>query len=164
MDLQARVAAGAFRQDLYYRLNVIRLEIPPLRERLEDLPVLADLLRRELAQRQGRPAKRLSAGALDLLSRHDWPGNVRQLQNVLESAAILAEGPEILPESVRIERSSGTGLAAEALEKRCSLAQLEEAYIREVLRLTRGNRTEAARILGINRKTLLEKRKRYGIP
>ena len=164
VDLQARVAAGTFRQDLYYRLNVIRLEIPPLRERMEDLPVLAEVLLREQAQRQGGPAKRLSAGALERLSRHDWPGNVRELQNVLESAAILADGPEILPEAVRIERSSGPGLAAEALENRCSLAQLEEAYIREVLRLTRGNRSEAARILGINRKTLLEKRKRYGIP
>jgi DNA-binding NtrC family response regulator len=164
VDLHARVAAGAFREDLYYRLNVIRLEIPPLRERPEDLPVLADHLLRELSARLGLPAKRLAAGALDLLARHDWPGNVRELQNVLESAAILVDEPEISPEAVRIQRSSAPGPVGEALEKGYSLAQLEEAYIREVLRLTRDNRTEAARILGINRKTLLEKRKRYRIP
>jgi DNA-binding NtrC family response regulator len=164
VDLQEKVAAGAFRQDLYYRLNVIRLEIPPLRQRLEDVPVLAEQMLRELARRQGRPEKRLSPAAADLLLRHDWPGNARELQNVLESAAILGDGPDIPPEAIRIQSTSGPGPVAEALERRYSLAQLEEAYIREVLRRTRGNRTEAARILGINRKTLLEKRKRYGIP
>ncbi|HEU4401960.1 MAG TPA: sigma-54 dependent transcriptional regulator [Candidatus Polarisedimenticolia bacterium] len=169
VDLEALVAAGEFRKDLYYRLNVIRLELPPLRERLEDLPVLAGQLLAEVALRRGAAAKRLAPAALERLLRHDWPGNVRELQNVLESAAILEDGPEIPAGAIRIEpaRSVGRGSAGglqEAVDGRLSLARLEERYIREVLRSTRGNRTEAARILGINRKTLLEKRKRYGIP
>jgi len=163
-DLEALVAGGSFRKDLFYRLNVIRIEIPPLRDRLEDVPVLAEQVLRDMARRQGAPARRLSKGALDRLMSHSWPGNVRELQNVIESAAILEDGPEIRTESIRVGHVRATAPIAEAVQRRYSLAQLEEAYIREVLRSTGNNRSEAARILGINRKTLLEKRKRYGIP
>jgi len=164
VDLEALVAAGGFRKDLYYRLNVIRVEIPPLRDRMEDVPLLAEQMLREAAQRSGGAAKRLSRGALDRLMRHAWPGNVRELQNVIESAAILETGPEIATEAIAIGQTQSHDPIAEAIGRRYSLAQLEERYIREVLRLTGGNRSEAARILGINRKTLLEKRKRYEIP
>ena len=164
VPLEPLVEAGAFRNDLFYRLNVIRLELPPLRERLEDVPVLAEEMLRELARRPGETPKRLSPAALDRLLHHDWPGNVRELRNVLESAVIRDDGAEIPSESIRIEPVPAEGLVAEAAGGRLTLAQIEERYIREVLRLTRGNRTEAARVLGINRKTLLEKRKRYGIP
>jgi len=164
VPLEPLVEAGAFRNDLFYRLNVIRLELPPLRERLEDVPVLAEEMLRELARRPEETPKRLSPAALDRLLRHDWPGNVRELRNVLESAVIRDDGAEIPSESIRIEPVPAEGLVAEAAGERLTLAQIEERYIREVLRLTRGNRTEAARVLGINRKTLLEKRKRYGIP
>ncbi len=164
VDLEPLVAAGGFRKDLYYRLNVIRLDLPPLRERMEDLEVLAERFLREIALRQGGNAKRLSPGALERLRAHDWPGNVRELQNVLESATILAAEGEIAAEAVRIDAPRGVGLIADGIGHRYSLAQLEERYIREVLRSTGGNRSRAARILGINRKTLLEKRKRYGIP
>ena len=163
-DLEALVLAGSFRKDLFYRLNVIRIEIPPLRDRLEDVPVLAQQVLLEIARKAGAPPKRLTKGALDRLIRHAWPGNVRELQNVLESAAILEDGPEIPAEAVRVGDVRPASPVAAAVQKLCSLAQIEEAYIREVLRITGNNRSEAARILGINRKTLLEKRKRYGIP
>jgi DNA-binding NtrC family response regulator len=163
-DLEALVRAGSFRKDLFYRLNVIRVEIPPLRERLEDVPVLAEQVMREIARRTGTPEKRLTKGALDRLMRHAWPGNVRELQNVLESAAILEDRPEIGTGAVRVGEPGPSSPVAAAARKMYSLAQIEEAYIREVLRTTGNNRSEAARILGINRKTLLEKRKRYGIP
>ncbi len=163
-DLEALVAAGSFRKDLFYRLNVIRIEIPPLRDRLEDVPVLAEQVLRDIARQRGAAPKRLSKGALDRLVRHSWPGNVRELQNVIESAAILEDGPEIRAEAIRVGDPRSFAPVAEAAQRRYSLAQIEEAYIREVLRWTGNNRSDAARILGINRKTLLEKRKRYGIP
>jgi two-component system response regulator HydG len=164
VDLEPLVDAGRFRKDLFYRLNVIRLDLPPLRERLEDVPFLAEHLLGAIAGRRGAAPKRLSPPALDRLMRHDWPGNVRELENVLESAAILEDGPEITAGAIRLGAPSAAGPFAAAAEMRYTLARVEEMHIREVLRLTRGNRTEAARILGINRKTLLEKRKRYGIP
>ena len=163
-DLAPLVAAASFRKDLFYRLNVIRLEIPPLRDRMEDVPVLADQILCDLARRQGAAVKTLSRGALDRMMRHSWPGNVRELQNVIESATIMEHGNEIGPDALRILGDSHPGPIAGAVDRRLSLAQVEEQYIRDVLRATGGNRSEAARILGINRKTLLEKRKRYGIP
>jgi len=164
VDLEPLVAAGSFRNDLFYRLNVIRLEIPPLRDRMEDVPVLVDQMLRDLARTQGGAAKTLSQGALDRLMRHSWPGNVRELRNVIESATILENGTEIRPDAVGVGGARPPGPIAGAVDRRLSLAQVEEQYIRDVLRSTGGNRSEAARILGINRKTLLEKRKRYGIP
>jgi two-component system, NtrC family, response regulator HydG len=164
VDLEALVRQGGFRKDLFYRLNVIRIDIPPLRDRMEDVAILAEQVLRDIARRSGAAPKRLSKGALDRLMRHAWPGNVRELQNVLESAAILEDGPEIRAESVRVGGARLAPPDAAAAQGLSSLAQVEEAYIREILRITGNNRSEAARILGINRKTLLEKRKRYGIP
>jgi DNA-binding NtrC family response regulator len=163
-DLDPLVASGAFRRDLYYRLNVVRLALPPLRDRMEDVPVLADRILAELARRDGTPPRRLTGAALDRLLAHAWPGNVRELQNVLESAVIMA-GPSEAIDAAHIDIGGARegGWIAEAAAGRLSLAQVEERYIREVLRLTGDNRTRAARILGINRKTLLEKRKRYRI-
>ena len=163
VDLEPLVAAGSFRKDLYYRLNVIRLDLPPLRDRMEDLPALAEEGLSAIAERTGGPARRLSEAALQRLMQHSWPGNVRELNNVLETATILDGSPELPPGAIRIDAPGAGGPIGEAIRRRYSLAQLEEYYIREILRLTGDNRTEAARILGINRKTLLEKRKRYGI-
>jgi DNA-binding NtrC family response regulator len=162
-DLEGLVKEGRFRSDLLYRLNVVRLDLPPLRDRLEDLPALAAEILRDLPRGRGAEPPRLSKGALERLLRHDWPGNVRELRNVLESATITRPGPEIPADAVETGTADGTPLG-DAVRGRMTLAQLEERYIREVLRWTRGQRTEAARILGINRKTLLEKRKRYRIP
>lgn len=163
VDLEPLVATGQFRKDLYYRLNVIRLDLPPLRERMEDLPTLAEEGLNAIAASRGGPVRRLSQAAMRRLMQHSWPGNVRELNNVLETATILDDSLEIPLEAIRIETPGVTGPIDEAARRRFSLAQLEENYIREILRLTGDNRTEAARILGINRKTLLEKRKRYGI-
>ncbi len=164
VDLEPLVAAGRFRGDLFYRLNVIRLDLPPLRDRMEDLEDLAAGVLRDLAAAQGTAPQRLSAEALDRLRRHDWPGNLRELRNVLENAVISHQGEEIPAVALSIGHAEHVAPIAQALRGRYSLSQLEEMYIREILRLTRGNRTEAARILGINRKTLLDKRKRYRIP
>jgi sigma-54 specific flagellar transcriptional regulator A len=98
-DLEAAISQGRFRADLYYRLKGVMLELPPLRERLEDLPLLANALLARLAVERGEPALRLSDEALAVLARHDWPGNVRELENVVSTAAIFAEGPVITPEA-----------------------------------------------------------------
>ena len=161
-DLESLVAAGRFRSDLFYRLNVVRLDVPPLRHRIEDLPALAAGMLEAIARRQGRPAPRLAADAMERLAGHDWPGNLRELRNVLEAACIAVAGPEIPAAALAFGAAGGT--LGEAIRDLMTLSQLEERYIREVLRRTQGRRAEAARILGINRKTLLEKRKRYGIP
>jgi DNA-binding NtrC family response regulator len=163
VSLETLVAAGRFRNDLFYRLNVIRLDLPPLRERMEDLPVLAEELLREIAGRRGGSPGRLAPAAIERLMRHHWPGNVRELRNVLESASIREGGNEIAAAAIRIDTGGGGSIPTAAADQ-LTLAQMEERYIREVLRSTGGRQTEAARILGINRKTLLEKRKRYGIP
>jgi len=131
---------------------------------MEDVPLLAEQMLRDIARRSGGAAKRLSRGALERLMGRAWPGNVRELQNVMEGAAILEAGPEIRIDAIPVDEARPRDPIAEAIGGRYSLAQLEEKYIREVLRLTGGHRSQAARILGINRKTLLEKRKRYGIP
>jgi two-component system response regulator HydG len=164
-DLEKLARESGFRRDLFYRLNVIAIRIPPLRERPDDLAVLARHFLVESAHRLERPAPRLRPEALELMRHYDWPGNVRELRNVLEGALIANPGPEIGPEHLPLSAASRTRTVLHtAREGLMTLNQLEDSYIREVLRFTRGNKTEAARILGINRKTLLEKRKRYGIP
>jgi DNA-binding NtrC family response regulator len=165
VDLAAAVAAGSFRSDLYYRLNVMGFELPPLRDRREDIPGLARRFLRRAAERYGRPAESFSPDAEAVLHSYRWPGNVRELRNVSERAAILAAGPVAGIDTLPTERFVDTGdLLETAVSERWSLEQLESAYIREILRLTGGNRSRAAEILGINRKTLLEKRRRYGHP
>jgi len=164
-DLEALARENRFRKDLYYRLNVIAIRIPSLRERVDDIPLLAEHFLAEAARKHGRAPLRFMPESLDLLRYHEWPGNVRELRNVLEGAVIASTGPEIGPEDLPLSPSSRTEAVLRGASRGLvSLDRMEESYIREVLRVCRGNKTEAARILGINRKTLLEKRKRYGIP
>jgi two-component system response regulator HydG len=164
-DLETLARENRFRKDLYYRLNVIALRIPSLRERPDDIPLLVEHFLAEAARKHGKAPRKLAPESLDLLRYHDWPGNVRELKNVLEGAVIGSEGPEIRPEDLPLSPTDRTGSVLRAAGRGLvTLERLEESYIREVLRVCRGNKTEAARILGINRKTLLEKRKRYGIP
>jgi DNA-binding NtrC family response regulator len=164
-NLEILAREHRFRKDLFYRLNVIALRIPPLRERPDDIGLLAEHFLAEAAAKHGRPPFRLTADAHELMRHYSWPGNVRELKNVLEGAIITSSGPDIGSESLPISREArGDTVLRAARNGLMSLNQLEEAYIREVLRVTRGSKTEAAKILGINRKTLLEKRKRYGIP
>jgi transcriptional regulator with PAS, ATPase and Fis domain len=141
------------RRDLLYRINVVTLTIPPLRERPEDIPRLAKTF---LARRKSG----FDAAALRILSEHNWPGNVRELRNVIDRAVVIEDSDVITPDSLPpLERD----LVETTSRQQWTLEQLEERYIREILRQTRSNYSRAAAILGINRKTLLEKRRRYGI-
>lgn len=143
--------AESLRNDLLYRINVVTLPIPPLRERPEDIPRLA---RGFVARRK----RGIDDAAMDLLCAHRWPGNVRELRNVIDRAVLMEETDVITPNSLP---PLDTDFVAAAAEQRWTLEQLEARYIREILRQTRSNFSRAAEILGINRKTLLEKRKKY---
>lgn len=155
------VAAGTFRRDLFYRINVVTLALPPLRERPEDIPSLARRFLRENA----RPGLRdFDREVLNRLAAHPWPGNVRELKNVIQRATLLEESDCITLASIALDtfRHPEEVLQA-ATAGRWTLEELERRYIEAVLRQTAGNYSKAAAILGINRKTLLEKRKKYGM-
>ena len=150
------VERRAFRDDLFYRLNVVQIQLPPLRERSEDLEELGRGFLQAFALKHGRPAKQISAGAWKFLRAYDFPGNVRELANIIERAVIVSVGAEIeaadLPESIRVAAAR-----RERKAQRPTLAEVESEYIRETLTATKGNKTEAARILGISRKNLYER-------
>ena len=154
-DLTTAVKEGRFREDLFYRLNVVPIRIPPLRDRREDIPLLAE----HFAAKHGRAeGAAISPGARDLLVAYDWPGNVRELENVVAralalnpSGVILAED---LPEHVRGARATVAGLAGVPVDDRPTLDELDRRYAARVLQETAGNKTRAAEILGIDRKTL----------
>jgi len=162
VDLPAAVADGRFREDLYFRLNVLTLDVPPLRERRADVLPLAEHLLAGLRSVNGRPKAQLSAAARNMLSAYDWPGNVRELRNALERAVVFSShdvlGPEDFPENVR----AGAGGVAVASGLR-ALKEIEKEVISATLEATHYQISKAAETLGISRKTLLEKRKRYGL-
>ncbi len=160
-DLASRVAGGTFREDLFYRLNVLHLHVPPLRERPEDIMLLA---RHFLAQ-AAQPSKRLTPAAQCALLAYPWPGNVRELKNVLERASILTPGLEVDATDLDFPGSAGRPPAVDFLTGTLSdaVARLEEAMIRKALREAAGNRAAAARQLGIHRQLLYSKIKQYGI-
>ena len=170
-DLQAEVAAGRFRGDLYYRLNVVRIELPPLRERREDVGLLAAWFLERISKREGRSGLSFSTEAEAVLERYDYPGNVRELENAVEHAVAVGEGPVFgaadLPDALRAPRLL-TGAAtpeAAAAENRpreaWSLAEVEREHIALVLERHRGNTTAAAKQLGISRTTLWRKLREY---
>jgi DNA-binding NtrC family response regulator len=156
VDLDDAVRRRAFREDLFYRLNVVRVSVPPLRERREDVEPLAEKFLADYASKHGRPARRFERDALAALGCYDFPGNVRELANVVERAVVIAEGEQIgareLPEAVRAAATANTRRA-----RRPTLAELEAEYIRETLEACGGNKSEAARVLGISRKNLYER-------
>jgi len=167
-DLDAEVGAGRFREDLYYRLNVVTLQAPPLRDRLDDIPLLAQHFMAIYAEKNRKEIKGFSPVAMDMLLKYGWPGNVRELENAVERAVILAAGDYLtekdLPLSIT-QLPAGNNRDAEALRhpagKLRSLEELEKEAILEALEASRGNKSEAARILGINRKTLHKKLKAF---
>jgi transcriptional regulator with PAS, ATPase and Fis domain len=155
-DLRNAVERRAFRDDLFYRLNVVQIQLPPLRERSADLEELSRVFLQSFASKHGRVAKRISAEAQKFLRAYDFPGNVRELANIIERAVIVSTGTEIeaadLPESMRVAAA-----VRQRKAQRPSLAEIETEYIHEILAATKGNKTEAARILGISRKNLYER-------
>jgi len=165
-DLESAVRNGLFRGDLYHRLRVLPLRVPPLRERRQDIALLARAFLREAARRHGRGRLRLDAGAVSALERHAWPGNVRELKHVMERAVLSLDpsrdevGAEDLPLDLFDELSALYDADASG---RPTLDELERRYVELVLRETKDRQEEAARILGISRKALWEKRRRYGL-
>ncbi|MDW7756842.1 MAG: sigma 54-interacting transcriptional regulator, partial [Desulfuromonadales bacterium] len=163
-DVRAEVEAKRFRDDLYYRLAVVEIHIPPLHERPDDIPLLADSFLRRHAAREGRPAPRLTPAALDLLQSHPWPGNVRELENFMEKTLIFCGGDAIdeadLPWEVR--RRPRENDHDYSLKQ--AVARLEREYIRKALTATGGNRTQAAKMLEISLRGLLYKMKELDEP
>jgi len=158
-DLAAAVRSGTFREDLYYRLSVFPIVLPPLRERRADIPLLVDHFLRLHGQARG-VVSRVSKEAMDALLEHEWPGNVRELSNVIERAVVLA-GPEtITPEHLLYQRGPAPAPAAGPAGVQ-TLPELERVHIMRALRSTGGNKRRAAELLGIDRKTLYRKLKRY---
>jgi two-component system, NtrC family, response regulator HydG len=167
-DLEDDIRTGRFREDLYYRLNVVRLEIPPLRSRPEDVSLLAEFFLERLAARNRKLIRGFSPRAMDLLMRHDWPGNVRELENLVERAVIMARGDRLTPAEFPDNLAPASMPAsapgrAETVRSGRSLKEVEREMILRTLEETAGNRTHAARILGISRRTLQLKLKEYGI-
>jgi len=164
-DLMTMIDAGTFREDLYYRLTVVELKTPPLRRRREDIPLLAAFFLERFALKNNNTVNRFSPRAMDVLIRHAWPGNVRQLMNTIERAVVLARSDcldaddfsMLRHELAEADGSAATGRFAPAM----SLDQIQREAILHTLAATGGNKSEAARRLGISRKTLREKVKRY---
>jgi two-component system, NtrC family, response regulator HydG len=158
-DLRRAVAENAFRRDLYHRLNAFEIRIPPLRERIDDVPELAARFLQNAARDSGgRPPRRLSEEALEALRRHPWPGNVRELRNVIERAAVVARGAEITPEDLWLGDA-----APEEETPFPTLDELEKGHIREALHRCGGNTKEAAELLNIARSTLYRKITEYNL-
>jgi DNA-binding NtrC family response regulator len=164
-DLLAQVQQGRFREDLYYRLITIQIDMPALRERAGDVPLLADHFISRLNARYGFE-KRIGPGAMTQLEHHDWPGNVRELLHVVEAAAIVCAGSEILPEhlpaSLRAQKD-GPKLDPAAAGRLPSLQEIEREHIERVVGATGGHRAQAARILGISERNLYRKLREYGL-
>ncbi|MFV0445748.1 MAG: sigma 54-interacting transcriptional regulator [Planctomycetaceae bacterium] len=162
LDLESAVREGSFRRDLYFRLNVVPIEIPPLRARKEDVPILAKYFIEQFARQQNRSVPKLTAGALDRLTTYDWPGNVRELRNSLERAMILGSGDSIEGNDI-----SYAGLDTQPIDESkfegLSLEVVEMQHILRTLKATRWNKSKAASILGIERSTLDRKLKRHDV-
>ena len=164
-DLQKLIEDGRFREDLYYRLNVINIKLPPLRERREDIPLLVRAFINELAAENNRPVKDISPEALAQVQAFDWPGNVRQLRNTLESVIVTATreviDTEDLPEPIR--KTPAKRVARSLVKPGMTLEELEREAIRSALKRTGGNRTDTSQMLGISVRTLQRKIKEYGL-
>ncbi len=162
-DLRQAIARKTFREDLYYRLNVVPIHIPPLRERKEDIPLLVRHFLKKYNKKRKIPVVGIEPDAMKLLINYDWPGNVRELENAIERALILEDGDRLLPRSFpwfgereRVERMTSS-------HKVYTLSEMEKQHIERVLRETGGHRSRTANLLGIDRKTLYQKMKKHGL-
>jgi DNA-binding NtrC family response regulator len=171
-DLRNSIDEGTFREELYYRLNVVAITLPPLRERVEDIDLLADRFVEQYRKAAGAPVERISPEAMRMFQLYHWPGNVRELQNVVQRSVLLAEGDTIqlrdLPEYIRMSTASAGvgrswgGLTFKAAKQRW-LAHFEKEYITELVRRTGGNVTRAAELANMNRKTIQRIMNKYGL-
>ncbi|MCK5734895.1 MAG: sigma-54-dependent Fis family transcriptional regulator, partial [Spirochaetaceae bacterium] len=162
--LEEEISNGTFREDLFYRLNVFPIHIPPLRERHGDIMLLADHFIEKYSGKNRKKIKRISSSSIDLLTIYHWPGNVRELENCIERAVLLSTDEVIhayhLPPSLQSAESTDTGLASTLSE---ALGKLEEELLREALKSSKGNRAEAARHLGISERIMGLRVDRFGI-
>ncbi len=160
-DLRKEAVEGRFREDLFYRLNVIPIHLPPLRDRKEDIPLLVERFLETLSVELQKPLEGLSSEALTALLAHAWPGNVRELRNTLERGAVVAKGHIIQLPDLGLVTAAGTAAGAGGKVEPPSLDEVEKRHVIEVLSFTGGNVTQAARILGIDRVTLYNRMRRY---
>ncbi len=170
VDLARAVAEGRFREDLYYRLNVITVVLPPLRQRKEDIPLLVAHFADKYSRENGRPTVEVTPGALELLMEHDWPGNVRELENAIERGVVLSTdgriGPELVPENVHGRRGfrlPRVTIPPEGLSLKEVVDDFERSLIEAMLEATGGVQKEAARLLDLKPTTLNEMIKRHQI-
>ena len=164
-DLEERIKNKMFREDLYYRLNVIEVRIPPLRERKEDVPMLVNYFVKRYSEENNKALKRVDGSAMGILMKYSWPGNVRELRNVIERAVVLCPGDAItasdLPDKLRKEEASTEGQHASPLK--LSISEYEKTLVMNVYHAQQKNKEETARILGVDLATLYRKLKKYGI-
>ena len=159
-NLQSEIAAGRFREDLFYRLNVIPFFVPPLRERREDIPILARYFMRVFSAEHGRGPKDFSSEALDMLVDYSWPGNVRELRNEIERLVIMVQNDVIQADDLSLPNGTGSTRASTLHEAR---AQYEREFILSKLKENNWNISQTARLLGLERSYLYRKMKNYGI-
>jgi two-component system response regulator AtoC len=168
-NLEAEVEAGRFREDLYYRLNVIRVNMPPLRERKDDIPLLVEHFLDKHRYNPGSPPARISEEAMSALIEHEWPGNVRELENTVMRAIVLAQGGVITSHHILLSNFSERQMVDIARLVREStplaeiLGQVEKSALAEAMQAAKGDRAEAARLLGLERPALYERLKEYGL-
>ena len=163
-DMEQAIAQGTFREDLFYRLNVFVIYIPPLRERKPDVLLLADHFLQRFAQEHGKDIRRIATPAIDMLTAYHWPGNVRELQNVIERAVLVADGQVIhahhLPPTLQTAEASGTGMTASLSE---AVAAFERDLLLDALKSARGNRAKAARLMRTTERIFNYKVRQLGI-
>jgi DNA-binding NtrC family response regulator len=160
-DLQAEVDAGRFRKDLFYRLNVVRIDAPPLRLRIDDLPLLVSSFMKEFCEREQREEITISEEVMEVFMRYGWPGNVRQLRNVIERAAVLSRGEIVTMQELPDEFREGKQIAP--VQATGTLKEMEHRAVREALVECGGNKSRSARMLGISRKAFYKKLKEFGM-
>ena len=161
-DLKAAVKQNAFREDLYYRINVISLQIPPLRERKEDIKALVRHYLEKYSHEMGRAIKEISPESIDLMMNYEWAGNVRELQNVIERAILVSDGNVIAPEHLPVGLAKASSFEAQVFDKKLSIEEYTKAFIQKYQ--GQFNEQQLADMLWITRKSLWEKRKKWGIP
>ncbi len=159
-DLEEAIKSKQFREDLFYRLNVIKIELPPLRERIEDVPLLARYFTNKFNKKIGKNIRKISNEAMDMLINYSWPGNIRELENTIERAVVIAEADEIRREDIPIEIAT----LSNDSKKDLTLESIEKEHILKVLNLVSGNKKKASRLLGLDATTLWRKLKKYRIP